>query len=84
MPLGAVILRSRSFLRLGVRLSVTVWLVPAGSVQQRVARMGLVPSQVKECVWVFAAVVSVPSMSLGLARLALCARMRSAAAFTLR
>ena len=57
--------------------------VPAGSVQQSVARIGLTPSHWKVCVRLEADVVTESSIIFGAARLALWAKITSAAAFTL-
>ena len=67
VPSGAVIFRSRSLIRLRVRLFVAVWAAPAGSVQASVARMGLTPSQVKVLVRIWPVALIEFSISLGAA-----------------
>ena len=57
-PLGAMTFRSRLLTRRALRELEAVRAAPAGSVQQRVARIGETPSQVNECVRVRIAVVS--------------------------
>jgi hypothetical protein len=71
------------FRKFGVRL-LSACAAPAGSVQHNVTRIGDVPSQTNVLVWTATAVLTLLVNILGLVdKLALCARMTSAAAFTL-